>query len=161
MDTVMEASPNLRCLLMNVQGGQALLPNSLVVEVLPFATPLRIEAAPHWVVGAMLWRNLTTPLVSLGRLIFRVSPDADLNSRIIIVNTLGTDSRLPHFGILGTSAPRPINLQRADLEPDPEVGESDSDLPGILSWARYQEKPIIIPDMEAIEAVLRPLVRRA
>ncbi|MEI2782704.1 MAG: chemotaxis protein CheW [Candidatus Competibacter sp.] len=157
----MEASPNLRCLLMNVQGGQALLPNSLVVEVLPFATPLRIEAAPHWVVGAMLWRNLTTPLVSLGRLIFRVSPDADLNSRIIIVNTLGTDSRLPHFGILGTSAPRPINLQRADLEPDPEVGESDSDLPGILSWARYQEKPIIIPDMEAIEAVLRPLVRRA
>ena len=157
----MEASPNLRCLLMTVQGGQALLPNSLVVEVLPFATPLRIEAAPHWVVGAMLWRNLTTPLVSLGRLIFRVSPDADLNSRIIIVNTLGTDSRLPHFGILGTSAPRPINLQRADLEPDPEVGESDSDLPGILSWARYQEKPIIIPDMEAIEAVLRPLVRRA
>lgn len=157
----MEASPNLRCLLMNVQGGQAILPNSLVVEVLPFATPLRIEAAPHWVVGAMLWRNLTTPLVSLGRLIFRVSPDADLNSRIIIVNTLGTDSRLPHFGILGTSAPRPINLQRADLEPDPEVGESDSDLPGILSWARYQEKPIIIPDMEAIEAVLRPLVRRA
>ena len=157
----MEASSNLRCLLIAVQGGQLILPNSLVVEVLPFATPLRIEAAPHWVVGAMLWRNLTTPLVSLGRLIFRVSPDADLNSRIIIVNTLGTDSRLPHFGILGTSAPRPINLQRADLEPDPEVGESDSDLPGILSWARYQEKPIIIPDMEAIEAVLRPLVRRA
>ena len=157
----MEASSNLRCLLVNVQGGQAILPNSLVVEVLPFATPLRIEAAPHWVVGAMLWRNLTTPLVSLGRLIFRVPPDSDLNSRIIIVNTLGADSRLPHFGILGTSAPRPINLQRDDLEPDSDVGEPDLHLPGILSWARYQDKPIIIPDMEAIEAVLRPLVRRA
>lgn len=157
----MEASSNLRCLLVNVQGGQAILPNSLVVEVLPFATPLRIEAAPHWVVGAMLWRNLTTPLVSLGRLIFRVPPDADLNSRIIIVNTLGADSRLPHFGVLGTSAPRPINLQRDDLEPDSDVGEEDLHLPGILSWARYQDKPIIIPDMEAIEAVLRPLVRRA
>ncbi len=157
----MEASSNLRCLLVNVQGGQAILPNSLVVEVLPFATPLHIEAAPHWVVGAMLWRNLTTPLVSLGRLIFRVPPDSDLNSRIIIVNTLGADSRLPHFGILGTSAPRPINLQRDDLEPDSDVGEPDLHLPGILSWARYQDKPIIIPDMEAIEAVLRPLVRRA
>jgi chemosensory pili system protein ChpC len=147
--------------LITVQSGQVLLPSSFVVEVLPFATPLRIETAPHWVVGAMLWRNLTTPLVSLGRLIFRVPPDADLNSRIIIVNTLGADSRLPHFGILGTSAPRPVNLQRADLQPDAEVGEADSQLPGILSWARYQEQPVIVPDLEAIEAVLQPLVRRA
>ena len=84
-------------------------PNSLVVEVLPYATPLRIETAPHWVVGAMLWRNLTTPLISLGRLIFRVAPDADLNSRIIIAHALGADSNLPHFGILGTAAPRPLN----------------------------------------------------
>ena len=85
----MEASSNLRCLLIAVQGGQVILPNSLVVEVLPFATPLQIEAAPHWVVGAMLWRNLTTPLVSLGRLIFRVAPEADLNSRIIFINAVG------------------------------------------------------------------------
>ncbi len=105
----MDASPNLRCLLITVQGGQVILPNSLVVEVLPFATPLRIEAAPHWVVGAMLWHNLTTPLISLGRWIFGVAPGADINSRIIIVNTLGADSRLPRFGILGTAAPRPLN----------------------------------------------------
>ena len=43
----MEASSNLRCLLIAVQGGQVILPNSLVVEVLPFATPLQIEAAPQ------------------------------------------------------------------------------------------------------------------
>ncbi|MFO1420679.1 MAG: chemotaxis protein CheW [Candidatus Competibacteraceae bacterium] len=157
----MEASSNLRCLLIAVQGGQLILPNSLVVEVLPFATPLRIEMAPHWVVGAMLWRNLTTPLVSLGRLIFRVTPETDINSRIIFVNTLGTDSKLPHFGILSTSAPRPLNLQRQDIEPDPDVPEDDLRRPGILVWARHQDRPVIIPDLEAIEAVLQPLIRRA
>jgi chemosensory pili system protein ChpC len=157
---IMEASTNLRCLLIAVQGGQIILPNSLVVEVLPFATPLRIEAAPHWVVGAMLWRNLTTPLVSLGRLIFRVVPDADLNSRIIILNTLGSDSQLPYFGLLGTSAPRPLNLQRSEIGLDPEVAEVDLRRPGVLSWARYQDQPVIIPDLEAIEGVLQPLVRR-
>ena len=157
----MEAFPNLRCLLITVQGGQIILPNSLVVEVLPFATPLRIEAAPHWVVGAMLWRNLTTPLVSLGRLVFRVTPDADLNSRIIIVNTLGSDSRLPHFGLLGTSAPRPLNLQRHEINLDPDVPEADLRRSGILSRARYQDQPVLVPDLEAIEAVLQPLVRRA
>ncbi len=157
----MDAAENLRCLLISVQGGQAILPNSVIVEVLPFATPLKIESAPHWVVGAMLWRNLTTPLISLGRLIFRVSAESDLNSRIIIVNTLSADARLPHFGILGTSAPRPINLQRDELKLNPNVEDADLKLPGILSWARYQEQPVIVPDLEAIEAVLQPLVRRA
>ncbi len=157
----MEDSSNLRCLLISVQSGQLVLPNNLVAEVLPFATPLQIEGAPHWVVGAMLWRNLTTPLVSLGRLIFRVTPEADLNSRIIILNTLGADSRLPHYGILGTSAPRPLNLRRQDIQPDPEIPASEINRPGVLNWARYQEQPAVVPDLDAIEAVLRPLVRRA
>ncbi|MCC7220668.1 MAG: chemotaxis protein CheW [Candidatus Contendobacter sp.] len=157
----MEASANLRCLLITVQGGQLILPNSLVVEVLPYATPLRIEGAPHWVVGAMLWRNLTTPLISLGRLIFRVGSDADLNSRIIIAHTLGTDSKLPHFGILGTAAPRPLNLQRHEIAMDTEAPKSELSRPGVLLWARYQEQPVVIPDLETIEAVLQPLVRRA
>jgi chemosensory pili system protein ChpC len=157
----MEDSSNLRCLLISVQSGQLVLPNNLVAEVLPFATPLQIEGAPQWVVGAMLWRNLTTPLVSLGRLIFRVTPEADLNSRIIVLNTLGADSRLPHYGILGTSAPRPLNLRRQDIQPDPEIPASEINRPGVLSWARYQEQPAVVPDLDAIEAVLRPLVRRA
>jgi chemosensory pili system protein ChpC len=156
----MNAPSNLRCLLITVQGGQVILPNSLVVEVLPFATPLRIEAAPHWVVGAMLWHNLTTPLISLGRWLFGVGPDADINSRIIIVNTLGADPRLPRFGILGTAAPRPLNLQRQDIDQDPEVTEAERRRPGILSWARCQDQPVLIPDIDAIEAVLRPLARR-
>ena len=150
---------NLRCLLITVQGGQVILPNSLVVEVLPCATPLRIESAPTWVVGAMLWHNLTTPLVSLGRWIFGVAADADLNSRIIIVNTLSADSRLPHFGILGTSAPRPLNLQRHEIIQHSATTEPQH--PGVLSWARYQDQTVLVPDMDAIEAVLQPLVHRA
>ena len=157
----MEASLNLRCLLITVQGGRIVLPNSLVAEVLPFAAPLQIERAPHWVTGAMLWRNLTTPLVSLGRLIFRVKAEADINSRIIIVNTLGADSKLPYFGILGTSAPRPLNLRHQDIQPNQDVIASESNRPGVLSWALYQDQPVIIPDMEAIEAVLQPLLRRS
>jgi chemosensory pili system protein ChpC len=157
----MENSSNLRCLLISVQSGQLILPNSLVAEVLPFATPLRLENAPHWVLGTMLWRNLTTPLVSLGQLIFHVAPEADLNSRIIFVNALGVDSQLPHFGILGTSAPRPLNVQRHDIQSDPEIPAADQGRPGVLSWARYHEQAVVIPDLDAVEAVLRPLVHRA
>ena len=156
----MDASPSLRCLLITVQGGQVILPNSLVAEVLPFATLLQIETAPRWVAGAMLWRNLTTPLVSLGRLIFRIAPDRDLNSRIIIAHTLGTDPRLPHFGVLSTAAPRPVSVQRTDLDFDLEIPDAERNRPGVLSWATYQDQLVVIPDMDSIEAVLRPLVRR-
>ena len=156
----MDASQNLRCLLITVQGGQVILPNSLVAEVLPFATPLRIESTPDWVVGAMLWHNLTTPLVSLGQWIFGIAPNADLNSRIIIVNALGTDPRLPHFGILGTAAPRPLNVQRQDIDQDLEIPEKDQQQPGVLGWGRYRDQPFMIPDMDAIETVLQPLARR-
>lgn len=155
----MDANHNLlRCLLITVQNGQVLLPSSLVVEVLPFATPLHLESAPPWVVGAMLWHNLTTPLISLGRLVFEVAPHADLNTRVIIVNTLGSDAHLPHFGILGTAAPRPVNLERHEIQ---AITES---LPaqqlGVLAWGRYEEQTVLIPDLDAIEAVLQPLVHR-
>jgi len=89
-----------------------------------------------------------------------VTPEADLNSRIIFVNALGSDSQLPHFGILGTSVPRPLDLQRQEISLDPDA-TAESNRPGVLSWVRYQDQPVVIPDLDAIEAVLQPLVRRA
>jgi chemotaxis signal transduction protein len=112
------------------------------------------------VVGAMLWRNLTTPLISLGRLIFRVPPEADLNSRIIIVNTWAPIPSCPISAFWAPPRPRPLNLQRGDIK----AGSQSEELTctgRVLSWARYQDQPVIIPDMDAIEAVLQPLVRRA
>lgn len=155
----MEAAPSLRCLVITIQGGQLILPNSLVAEVLPFATPLWIEGAPDWVVGAMLWRNLTTPLVSLARLIYQVPAEADHNSRIIIVSAFGANPRLPYFGLLGTAAPRPINLQHSEIDLDPEAQPGEQ--LGVLSWASYAGEPAVIPDLDAVEAVLQPLVQRA
>jgi hypothetical protein len=67
---------------------------------------------------------------------------------------------LPRFGILGTAAPRPLNLQRQDIDHDLEVAEAERQRPGILNWARYQDQSVLIPDMDAIEAVLQPLVQR-
>ena len=137
-----------------------MLPNTLVAEVLPFATPLWIEGAPPWVVGAMLWRNLTTPLVSMARLIYGIPAEADHNSRIVIVNALGNNPRLPYFGLLGTSAPRPLNLSHADIDLDPDSEIQQDRLFGVLSWARYANEPVVIPDLDAVETVLQPLVQR-
>jgi len=54
-----------------------------------------------------------------------------------------------------------LYLQREHLNFDLDIPDGDRNRPGALSWASYQGQPVVIPDMDAIEAVLQPLVRRA
>ena len=55
--------------------------------------------------------------------------------------------------------PRPLDLQRQEINLDPAIA-AESDRPGVLSWALYQDQPVVVPDLDVIEAVLQPLVRR-
>ena len=151
----MEQSQTLRSILISFQGGIAILPNSTVVEVLPFATPLRMEEAPPWVVGAILWKTLTIPIVSLERLVYRTDPGIGAHSRIIVVSALGNNPRLRDFGFLGTEAPQLMELERNDIT----VNEtSEPALPGVSSRVKVKGREAVIPDMVAIEAVLGRLV---
>lgn len=145
----------LRSLLIPFQGGQAVLPHSTVVQVLPFAKSLRLENAPPWVTGAILWRSRTTPLVSLERLVCGITPGPGAHSRIIVVNALSNAPRLPSFGLLGARAPQLLDLERTAISLD----EATEPLPaGVLSRVRINGQAAIIPDMDAIEAVLSRLM---
>jgi len=148
----------LRSFFIPLQGGQAILPNSSLVEVLPFAAPLKLENAPPWVVGTLLWRSLNIPLVGLEWLIYDTGPGPGSHARIVMINTFGKDSRLPHFGIMGTTVPRLINLERTQIAFD-ETAESLR--PGVLSWVKVNGQRACIPDIDAIEAQLVPLMYRA
>ena len=150
----MEQSQTLRSILISFQGGIAVLPNSTVVEVLPFATPLRMEKAPPWVVGAILWKTLTIPIVSLERLVYRTNPGGGAHSRIIVVSALSNNPKLRDFGFLGTEAPQLMDLERNDIA----LHESKSALPGVSCRVTVKGREAVIPDMAAIESVLSRLV---
>ena len=152
----MEQSQALRSILITFKGGTAVLPNSSVVEVLPFATPLRMENAPPWVVGAILWKSLTIPIVSLERLVFRTDPGAGAHSRIIVVSALGSNPRLRDFGFLGTEAPQLMDLERNDIALH-KTGEVA--MPGVACRVTVKGHEAVIPDMTAIESVLSRLVK--
>jgi chemosensory pili system protein ChpC len=142
----------LRSLLITFQGGQAILPNSAVVEVLPFAPSLGIENAPRWVVGAMLWRALTIPLVSLERLMITENSNETGNyTRIIIVHALGNHPRLRYFGLLGSEAPRIIELERSGISLEINL---DALPTGVLNRVSVYGQSAVIPDMDAIESIL-------
>jgi len=121
-------------------------------RVLALRHPLRSKRPPLGV-GAMLWPNLTTPLISLGRLVFRVTR-ADLNSRIIFVNALGSDPSCRTLGILGTSGAAAAGLQRQEISLDPMPRPSRTGRR--LSWVRSSGSAGRHSGSDAIEAVLNP-----
>lgn len=146
----------LPTLLIPFLGGQAILPSNTVVETLPFATSLKLENAPPWVVGAILWQARTTPLISLEYLLDGEDPGLHGHSRIIMVHALGNNPKLPHFGFLGTGVPRPLELKREAIELDGPVGLAPD---GVLRRVLIDDEPVVIPDMDTIEAALAGLVR--
>jgi hypothetical protein len=95
--------------------------------------------------------------VSLEWLIYDTEPDSASYSRIVIVNTLNKDPKLPYFGIMGINAPRLINLERAQITLDETAGSLRA---GVLSWVKVNGQRACIPDVEAIEAQLVPLMYR-
>jgi chemosensory pili system protein ChpC len=155
---MVQTQQTLRSFIIPLQSGQAILPNSLMVEVLPFATPLKVENAPAWIAGIMLWRSRNVPLVSLERLVYEITPRTEVHTRIIIINALLGDPRLPYFGLLSEDAPRLINLERTEIDLEQPTQPQSPKL-GLLNWVRIREQAAFIPDMDAIEAVLGPLMQ--
>lgn len=152
----MTDSQILRTLLIPFRSGRALLPNSLVVQVLPYATPLRIENAPPWVMGAMLWRARTIPLVSLEHIINPKAPGLEGHARIIVLNTLNQRPKLTNFALLGTAAPQLLNLTRMAIR---DLADDTVNIPGIARWVQVNGETAIIPDLDAIESTLIALMR--
>ncbi|MDQ2693937.1 MAG: chemotaxis protein CheW [Pseudomonadota bacterium] len=153
----MEQPPQtLRVLLLPYRGGQALLPNSAIVEILPFATPLPVEGAAPWVLGTLLWRARTIPLVCLERLMGQEPGAPGSRARIVVLNALGSNPRLPNYGFLTADAPRPLNLERSAIVPDASHAPP---VPGVLSRVRVNDQPAVIPDLDDIEGDLGRLRR--
>ncbi len=150
------ASQTLKVMVIAFQGGRAVLPKSVVEEVLPYARSLRMENAPPWVAGSILWKTEPIPLVSLERLVYRTSPGPGAHTRIIVINALSEQARARDFAILSTEPP-----QLADLERD-GISAANTDEPldqGVLQRVWIYGKDAIIPDVLAIEAALSRIGR--
>ncbi len=145
----------LRCLLIPFGDGQAILPNSTVVEVLPYAPPLPVERAPAWVMGNLLWRARPIPLVTLERLVHDARPQTGIRSRIVVLHALGDNAKLLNFGLLAADVPRLLNLERHEIVKD----EAAAPTTGVLSWARVNDQAMVIPDLGVMEEALGAVAR--
>lgn len=148
MQNVLATIPSL---LIPIQEHTLLLPNAAVAEIVPYAAPRRVPDAPEWLLGLFAWRGIRIPLMSYEAVIGRGVCGTKGRIRVVVFNALGGRRELPFFGIVAQGIPHLTHAHQSVVSV--AVGEQD-DHQGVLGHALMHGEPVLIPDLEALEALL-------
>ena len=145
----------VRCLQLPLRGGQGLLvPNTTIAEVTGYLPPEPMAQAPNWLLGTVMWRGSSIPLVSFEVMLGNQDSMHSPHRRIAIVNTLRKDSLLPFFAIEIQGIPRLLQVGDDTLG----ANETEKDNPAMVAGDYMLDgKSVMIPDLEVIEKMLLQL----
>lgn len=144
----------VRCLQLQLRGLSLLVPNTTVAEVSGYLPPEPMAQAPEWLLGTVLWRGASVPLVSYELMLGRDNTMHSQHRRIVIMNTIRTDSLLPFVAIEVQGIPRLIHISEDMLSLREEERENP---PMVASDVMFEGKNNIIPDLAVIEKMLLQL----
>jgi chemosensory pili system protein ChpC len=154
-----QSSPEIRGVLIQVEGARLLLPNATISEVLSFSNPEAVENAPDWLLGRIRWRGWQLPLVSFARLAGTADEGGGLGSKVIVLKALGGNPRAPYFALLTQGFPRLVTVSRARLLID---ADEQSGLPEVVrANVALNEDSAWIPDLARIEEMIGEAVKAA
>ena len=153
-----EIRPDIRGVLIQLVGTRLLLPNATIAEVLSYAPPEPVEAAPEWLLGKIRWRGWQLPLVAFAELAGFGKEPAGLGSKVVVLKALGGNAKAPYFAILTQGFPRLVTVSQEGLLPDVESAE----LPlGMQARVLLNENAAFVPDLEAVEALINDALAQA
>lgn len=154
-----QSSPEIRGVLIQVEGARLLLPNATISEVLSFSNPEAVENAPDWLLGRIRWRGWQLPLVSFARLAGTADEGGGLGSKVIVLKALGGNPRAPYFALLTQGFPRLVTVSRERLLID---ADEQSGLPEVVrANVTLNEDAAWIPDLMRVEAMITQVLKAA
>lgn len=156
----MASQGDIRGVLIQVAGARLLLPNATIAEVLSYADPEPVGAdAPAWLLGRLRWRGWQVPLIAFGTLAGVAEERAALGSKVVVLKALAGTSRTPYFAMLTQGFPRLVTVSRQTLSvADDDAGSMP---PGVQARVRLNEDAALLPDLEAIEAIVADAIAHA
>lgn len=148
----------IRTILGPVDGGQLMLPGSVVAEVVDFSEPKSFDDAPAWLLGQIGWQDWNVPVVSFAVLSgLAESESASSKSRILVVKSLNASSSTPYLGILINGLPK---LAKVDSDSLGEINQA-SEFPSVFRVVEFDGKQAIIPDLDAMAEIIQAAVLAA
>ena len=138
---------DIRGVTITVTGGRLMLPNANIAEIITFAEPEPVPAAPDWLLGRLRWRGWRLPLVSFSRLAGLARQESELGAKVAVLRALGGHPRLPYFCLLTQGFPR-LTTVSSDALVRADEGELP---PGALMRVLLRDEYSYIPDLIDIE----------
>ena len=149
----------LKCLLLPLQSGTLLLPNSVVAEIVPAQRHHRGDGSlPYWYIGHIEWRGTKLPLISLESLWDSAVRDFPAKSSFVVLHRLqdasvGEDyyavyiDGIPHFQFVDEAAVQTLSSAPSN--------------PYVAHEVTIDGASAIIPDLDAVERKLDTLAIEA
>jgi chemosensory pili system protein ChpC len=126
-----------------------LLPHVAIAEIGNYRVPDEQPDTPDWLLGTTRWRGEIIPVVSLELLCGDQLPANPVYSRLIIINSVRTDSPLRHYAIVAAALPRSILFDNT-LVDDFE----SSSLPALQCRVYVGREQAVIPDLDYLQGIL-------
>lgn len=151
------ALSEVRSVLIPLADRQLLLPNAVVAEVMGYQQPEPAEGdKPAWYLGNMAWRGVLIPVISFEAMLGGNPVTPGHRGRITIMNALGGNPRLSHFGMVVQSIPSLVRVTVDNVLPMPE--ERAEDDPLIRQSVELDMNAAYIPDLDEIERRLQEII---
>ncbi|MCW8919010.1 MAG: chemotaxis protein CheW [Gammaproteobacteria bacterium] len=148
------AALGVRCLTLSLSGMNLLLPNTLVAEVTQISSVTAAAHAPDWLAGFVSWRGRSVPLVRFEQLLGVAAPRRHEERRMVILNTLNGNPRLPFMAVEIQGMPHLSLLKHGMLKYD--EGNTDR-APVVLAALQLDGESVLVPNLDAMERLLENL----
>jgi len=126
-----------------------LLPNVAIAEVGNYRVPDEQPDTPDWLLGTIDWRGQVIPVVSLELLCGDQIPANPVYSRLIIINSVRTDSTVSHYALVAAALPRSILFDNTIVD-DVQA----CDLPALQCRVYIGREQAVVPDLDYLQGVL-------
>ncbi len=134
------------CLFVPMMSRPLLIPNASVAEVVTYVKIRKVTPAPKWHLGVVEWRHIFLPLMSLEGLNDQPVVEPSVRSRILIINGILGDPRIPFYALMVHGIARSIRVKDSDLQyEESEVGPAD------LMNVIFLGDKLVVPNLEYIE----------
>ena len=114
----------IRSILIPVSGGNVLVPNANIAEIVAYKPPERSQSAddnsPDWLLGNVIWHGWQVPVISFPVLTEQIAAEPVDDAKICISKCLIENERLPYIGILAQGFPRLVTITPALLTEIPD-----------------------------------------
>lgn len=141
----------VRSLLIPLNGALLVLPNTAVAEVAEYKQPEPLANTPDWVLGMMLWRGRSVPLLALESALGYRAGMFGVHTRAVICNTLNANIMLPYLAIVAQGIPR---LQELGADAVEAVETVADDVQMVAGRLLVNGREAFIPSLDSLEQQL-------